>query len=264
MGRAFVKWAGGKSQLLGEIHKQLPNKFNRYVEPFVGGGAVFFSLNPEEAVLADSNGELINAYRVVRDNVEGLIIALSGHVNEEKYFYNIRATSPTTLNDIDRASRFIYLNRCCYNGLYRVNKKNEFNAPFGKYKNPTICAKGVLRNASKALQGVTLQGTYFQTTLDAACEGSLAYLDPPYLPIKENSFTAYSKKGFTLEDHENLADCFDDLTKRGSKCILSNSDTEWSRNRYQDYKIIEVLARRSVNSNGKKRGKVSELLIRNY
>ena len=206
----------------------------------------------------------MNTYKVVRDKVEDLISSLSQHVNEEDYFYKTRATSPTTLGDVARASRFIYLNKTCYNGLYRVNKRNEFNAPFGKYKNPTICAKGVLRNASKALQGITIQATYFQTTLEDAEEGSLVYLDPPYLPIKDNSFTAYSKKGFTLEDHEQLADCFDDLTKRGSKCLLSNSDTEWARNRYQDYKIIEVLARRSVNSNGKNRGKISELMIRNY
>lgn len=264
MPKSFVKWVGGKQQLLGELLKQLPHKYAKYAEPFVGGGALFFSVRPENALLADSNGELINAYQVVRDDVEALMQSLSAHVNESDYFYKVRATPPMTLTNIERASRFIYLNKTCFNGLYRVNKKNEFNAPFGKYKNPTICDKRTLKAANRALQGVTLQATYFQTTLAETESNSFVYLDPPYLPVSDTSFTSYSKKEFGVKEHSQLADCFDTLSKRGVKCLLSSSDVKWSRDRYQDYKIIEVSARRSINSNGKGRGKTGELLIRNY
>ena len=264
MPRPFVKWVGGKTQLLGKLHEQLPSTFNQYVEPFVGGGALFFSVNPEKALLADSNGELINAYQVVRDNLNELIESLKDYLNEENYFYNIRSVNPLTLNPVERASRFIYLNKTCYNGLYRVNKKNEFNSPYGRYKNPTICDKGVLRSSSLALQGTALQATYFQNTLEEVADNSFVYMDPPYLPIGKQGFTGYSKKGFDLQDHELLADYFDSLSKRGVKCLLSNSDTEWARTRYQDYKVVEINARRSINSDGAGRGEVKELMILNY
>jgi len=264
MARPFLKWVGGKQQLLQQLHNQLPRKFDYYVEPFVGGGALFFSLQPKKALIADSNGELINAYQVVRDNLEELVEALSGYTNDSDFYYQVRSLKPYELSIVERAARFIFLNKTCYNGLYRVNSKNEFNVPFGKYKNPAICDRGVLRSASKALQNVEIQATYFQSSLEDLPENSFVYLDPPYLPVRDNSFTSYSKKGFNLEDHEALAGCFDALSNNDTKVLLSNSNTDWVKERYKDYKIIEVKARRSVNSNGKGRGEVSELLIRNY
>ena len=264
MAKPFLKWVGGKQQLLKHLHNQLPRKYDYYIEPFLGGGALFFSMFSKKALIADSNAELINAYIVVRDNLDGLIEALRTHVNDSDYYYKIRALKPYELSSVDRASRFIYLNKTCYNGLYRVNSKNEFNVPFGKYKNPTICDSRVLKVASRALQGVNIQATYFQNILTNIPENSFVYLDPPYLPVKFNSFVSYSKKGFGLEEHEALASCFEALTDKGVKILLSNSNTDWVIDRYSDYKIIKVNARRSVNSNGKKRGDVTELLIRNY
>jgi DNA adenine methylase len=264
MPRPFIKWVGGKSQLLRELVKYVP-KFDTYYEPFVGGGALFFCLRPEKALLSDSNGELINAFQVVRNHVESLIGFLSEYPNDKEFFLNLRAQNPLELGPILRAARFIYLNKTCFNGLYRVNKRNQFNSPFGYYKNPNICDKGVLRGASKVLQGsVDLAATYFEVACQKPVKGDFVYLDPPYLPISDTSFTNYSKKGFTLENHETLAKTFEELDKRGVKVLESNSDHPWIRDRYKNYEIIEVQGRRSVNSKGTGRGKVGELFIKNY
>lgn len=263
MPRPFVKWVGGKSQLLKDLVKYVP-KFKTYHEPFVGGGALFFCLRPEKALLSDSNGELMNAFQIVKENVETLIELLSEYPNDKEFFLSLRAQNPLEIGPILRAARFIYLNKTCFNGLYRVNKRNQFNAPFGYYKNPNICDRGVLRGASKALQGVQLVSTYFEISTQECKQGDFVYLDPPYLPISDTSFTSYSKKGFTLKDHETLAETFESLDKRNVKALETNSDHPWVRDRYKDFKIVEVKGRRSINSDGKGRGKISELLIMNY
>lgn len=266
MSRPFLKWAGGKSQLLKELCKYVPNEYNRYYEPFIGGGALFFFLNKSNAVISDSNGELINTYRVVRDNVEELIKTLNKYPNDESFFYDIRKLNPLELEDTVRAARFIYLNKTCFNGLYRVNSKNEFNVPFGKYKNPLIVDKGNLRSCSKLLQGVTMEASYFEKSLmkKEASEGDFIYFDPPYVPVTETSFVGYSKKGFNIESHEMLASVFEEKAKQGAFVLLSNSDVSWVRERYAKFEIIEVKAKRSINSNGDGRGKVGELIIKSF
>lgn len=263
MPRPFIKWAGGKSGLLTELVKYIP-VYDTYWEPFLGGGAMFFALQPVKAHLSDSNGELMNAYKVVRDDLEILMKLLQEYVNEKDFYLKIRAQNPMQMTPVERAARFIYLNKTCFNGLYRVNKKNEFNVPFGNQTNPTICDKGVLRIASMTLQGIQLTATYFEHALKDAKKGDFVYMDPPYLQVKEDSFVSYSKKGFGLKDHEMLADTFDELNTRGTKVMLSNSDTVWAWERYQEYKIVKVKSRRSINSDGKGRGKVGELIIMNY
>ena len=263
MPRPFVKWAGGKAQLLKEIVKYLP-KYEHYCEPFVGGGAVFFALTPKKAFLSDSNGELINAYQVVRDSVEDLMHVLEKYPNDKDFYLSVRAQNPLELSNVARAARFIYLNKTCFNGLYRVNKRNIFNVPFGNYKSPKICDKGVLRNASKALQGVELTATYFDNALSEVHDNSFVYLDPPYLPVSETSFVSYSKKGFDLEDHERLAQVYEELDRKGVKVMLSNSDTEWALDRYKDFRVVEVQSPRNINSKGDGRGKVKELIVINY
>lgn len=263
MPRPFVKWAGGKSGILADLVKYIP-EYRTYYEPFLGGGALFFALQPQQAILADSNGELINTYKVVRNELTTLISILSEYPNDKEFFLQIRAKNPMELSDLERAARFIYLNKTCYNGLYRVNKRNEFNTPFGNYKNPKICDLGVLRIASKALQNAELIATYFENSLKDVTQDSFVYLDPPYLQVKGDSFVSYSKRGFDLESHEKLADEFDRMHQLGAKVMLSNSDTVWANVRYQAYNIIKVKNRRSINSNGAGRGKVSELLILNY
>lgn len=263
MPRPFIKWAGGKSGLLTELVKYIPD-YKKYWEPFLGGGAFFFALQPVEAHLSDSNGELINTYKVVRDDLETLLKLLQGYPNDKEFYLTIRGKNPLSLDPTERAARFIYLNKTCFNGLYRVNKKNEFNVPFGAYKNPKICDKGVLKIASMALQTVELEATYFENALKDVKAGDFVYLDPPYLQVKEDSFVSYSKKGFNLEDHERLACTFETLDKLGASVLMSNSDTVWAWERYQAYKIVKVKNRRSINSDGTGRGKVCELIIRNY
>ena len=265
MARPFLKWAGGKSQLLKEICKHLPKKYNKYYEPFVGGGAVFFFMRPGNAILSDSNGCLIRTYSVVRDQVEDLIQILEKYPNDEDFYYDMRKLNSAELPDLQRAARFIFLNKTCFNGLYRVNSKNEFNVPFGKYKNPLILDKGNLRSCSKLLQGVTLEATYFyKSSILNANQGDFIYMDPPYVPVSETSFVGYSKKGFNLEQHEKLAKLFEESAAKGVFVLLSNSDVPWVRERYSNFNIIEVNARRSINSKGSGRGKVGELLIRSY
>ena len=260
----FVKWAGGKRQALKFLLSNLPSTFERYHEPFVGGGALFFALTPPQASLSDSNGELIATYQAVKEDVEGLIERLSQHPNEKEHFLKIRNQNPLILDLIDRAARFIYLNKTCYNGLYRVNKKNEFNVPFGGYKNPKICNEGALRAASKALQDTELTSTYFHKTLDKINKDDFVYLDPPYFPVSDTSFVDYSKKGFLLKDHETLATFCEALTKKGVKFAQSNADVEWVRLKYSEYRILETSGSRSINSKADGRGKVNELLIVNY
>lgn len=261
----FVKWVGGKRALLTQLEALFPRSFERYFEPFVGGGAVFFHLQPETATLADYNADLINAYRVVRDNVEELIAHLHAHRNDEEYYYMMRGLDPETLGPVEQASRLIFLNRTCFNGLYRVNSKGIFNVPFGKHKNPNICNEEVLRGASFALRGTRLRHKPYMAVLEEARPGDFIYFDPPYHPVSETAnFTSYTPGSFSAQDQKDLAETFMALANRGCKVMLSNSDTPLIRELYAAFHIETVMAPRMVNRDASKRGAVSEVVVRNY
>ena len=263
--RPFLKWAGGKRQLLPAIRAALPKISRAYFEPFVGGGAVFFDLEPRRAVLSDANAELINCYAAVRDNVDALIRALRGHVYDRDYYYRIRALSPDSLDEVERAARTIYLNKTGFNGLYRVNSKGVFNVPFGRFKNPNICDEPTLRACSARLAGVEVRCRPFDAVLDDAAAGDFVYFDPPYIPLSKTSyFTAYNDLKFDLDDQERLARVFERLADRGVRVMLSNSDVGWVRERYARYAPKSVFAPRSVNSVVSARGLVRELLVTSY
>ena len=263
--RPFVKWAGGKRQIIKELVKRVPESFGVYYEPFLGGGALLFELMPKKAVVGDVNEELINAYTVVRDRVEDLIKSLKKHRNERDYYYRIRSWRPK--DPVERASRFIYLNRTCYNGLWRVNSKGEFNVPFGRYKNPKICDEENLRAVSSYLRTADVRivlGDY-RETLKTAKRGDFVYLDPPYAPVSGTSrFTEYVSGGFSEEDQVKLAEVFRDLDRRGCYVMLSNSDTPLIRDLYKGFLIESVSANRPINCVGSGRSNHRELIIRNY
>lgn len=264
----FLKWAGGKRQLLSQIDQYLPLLFNKYIEPFVGGGALFFYLLPENAILIDNNPVLINTYNVIKENVEELIELLSQHKNEKKYYYEWRNIDRTeefkNWSNVEKASRTIYLNRCCYNGLYRVNSKGQFNTPFGFYKNPNYCNKENLRAVNKILQNVKILHGSFEICLDYAEKDDLIYFDPPYVPLsKTANFTSYTKESFKKKSQIKLFNTFKKLDDIGCKLILSNSYNEFNLDLYKNYNIITLKARRVINSNAKKRGFIKEVLILN-
>ncbi|NVM53049.1 MAG: DNA adenine methylase [Candidatus Helarchaeota archaeon] len=265
----FVKWAGGKRQLLNQIDLFLPKSFKTYIEPFVGGGALFFYILPKKAILIDNNPVLINAFNVVKNNVEELIQDLKKHKNNSKYFYQIRNKDRTDefkeWSPIKKASRFIYLNKCCYNGLYRVNSKGYFNVPFGKYKNPKFCDERNLNAVHSALQNIEIIMGSFDLCLTYAKKDDFIYLDPPYYPVsKTSSFTSYTKENFNEEDQIYLKNVVDELNHRGCKILLSNSYCEFITDLYGDYKIEVVTAKRAINCNGAKRGDIKEVLVMNY
>lgn len=263
----FIKWAGGKGALLPQLERHFPERdhYQRYFEPFLGGGAVFFHLCPTRSQLFDVNRELIEVYMTVRDNVEGLIEALAVHTNDAEHFYKVRSYRLTALSPVERAARFIFLNRTCYNGLFRVNRRGQFNVPFGNYRNPTICDPITLRSASQALARAKLGVADFEEAVVDARAGDFVYMDPPYAPLSTtSSFTSYTSGGFAWDEQVRLARVFRELTDRGSKVALSNSATPPIRHLYRDYHIHEVSARRSINSNGNGRGAITELLVTNY
>lgn len=273
--KPFVKWVGGKRQLLKQfllLNLYPPNDFdpknNTYFEPFVGGGAVFFDLLPKKAVLSDLNKELIVTYNVIKNNVEELIKNLKKYKHSKEYFLKIRKQNIEDLNDLEIASRFIYLNHTCFNGLYRVNSKGEFNVPFGKYKNPLICDEVNLRRVSKSLKNIKIKHQDFKEVLKSAEKGDFIYFDPPYYPInKTSSFTSYTKEGFLEKEQTELRDLVIKLHKRGCYIMLSNSDTPFINKIYSGIKgiyINKVKAKRSVNSKSSGRGKIYEVLITNY
>ncbi|MEK7169143.1 MAG: DNA adenine methylase [Patescibacteria group bacterium] len=273
--KPFVKWVGGKRQLLRQFRERKlypPEKFdpskNSYFEPFVGGGAVFFDLLPERAYLSDLNKELIITYKVIKNCVELLINLLKRHVNDKEYFLDKRSQSPDNLSDLDVASRFIYLNRTCFNGMYRVNKSGEFNVPFGKYTNPLICDEINLRRVSHSLQNVELVNSDYREILNKASKGDFVYFDPPYYPINKTSqFTSYTSQDFLEKEQIELKDTFVNLNKRGCYLMLSDSDTKFIKDLYSNIKgvnINEVFAGRAINSDATKRGKIKEVLITNY
>ncbi len=269
----FVKWVGGKRQLLSSIVEVMPKSLKNYtyVEPFIGGGAVLFYLQPKKAIINDSNSDLINVYSVVKDNLDSLIEDLRKHKNESEYFYNIRkldrSESFEQLDKIQRASRLIYLNKTCYNGLYRVNNAGEFNSPFGRYRNPNIINEPVLKAVSLFLNrnNIDIQNRDYEEILRGLDRNSFAYLDPPYHPISDSSnFTGYVQGGWNESDQIRLREACDNLTARGIKFLLSNSATEFIKDQYKNYKIITVKATRTINANADKRGEIDEVLIRNY
>lgn len=263
--RPFLKWAGGKRQLLPELLKLVPANFGTYHEPFVGGGALFFELAPKLANLGDMNPRLVKAYRAVQDNVEALIGRLRGLAldHNEETFYARRANEPT--DDLGVAAWMIYLNKTCFNGLWRVNKSGRFNAPFGRYDNPTICDAENLRACSAAMgSGVLLSNQGFETVLSEAVAGDFVYFDPPYVPVSAtSSFAAYTAGGFGSTDQVRLRDLALTLKRRGVHVILSNSGTpEVARLYESDFEIIEVSARRGINSKATARGPITEYVIR--
>lgn len=267
-----VKWVGGKRQLLSTLTPLLPNKINTYCEPFLGGGAMLFSLQPKKAILNDINSDLINMYCIIRDNVDELILTLENYKNESDFFYKVRdwdrdREKYIKLSDVEKAARLIYLNKTCYNGLFRVNNAGEFNTPFGNYKNPNIVNSTVLKAVSIYLNNEKIQisNNNYIEIISELKKGSFVYLDPPYDPISQTaSFTGYSQGGFTRINQEELKNCCDDLTRKGVKFMLSNSSTEFIRNLYNEYNITIVQAKRTINSDATKRGNVDEVVIRNY
>lgn len=260
--RPFLKWVGGKTQLLPEILARFPSRFGRYFEPFIGGGAVFFALAPERAVLADINARLIATYRAIRDELPAVIAALHRHRAEREHFYRVRAMDPDTLSPAEAAARMLFLNRTCFNGLYRVNKRGEFNVPFGDYRNPTLCDEVNLTRVAAQLRDVDLRvGPVFRVAAEAR-RGDLVYFDPPYDPVSSTaSFTSYTAEGFGRHEQERLAELFGELAARGVHVVLSNSDTPFIRELYSKFIVEQVFARRAVNRRADRRGPVPELLI---
>ncbi len=267
----FLKWVGGKRQIMPVIEQHLPKGIKAYIEPFIGGGAVLFHLQPNNAIVNDFNSELVNVYTVIKDNLENLIIDLQKHKNESEYFYEIRALDRTeafeNLSGVERASRIIYLNKTCYNGLYRVNNSGEFNSPFGKYKNPNIVNEPTLRAVNSYLNSnnIRIENTDYETILKAADKNSFVYLDPPYHPVSNSSnFTGYVQGGWDESDQIRLKEACDRLDQQGVKFLQSNSSTDFIKELYTDYHVRIVKANRAINSDGKKRGEVEEILIKNY
>lgn len=265
----FLKWAGGKRRLLAQYQEYFPPQaaVRRYYEPFIGSAAVFFHLQYTLAYLSDRNERLIDVYRAVQQDVEGVIHALRIHRNEADHYYAVRAQDPAGLTQAERAARLIYLNKTCYNGLYRENSKGEFNVPFGRYRNPTICDEARLRAAARALQGVELRTTDFAGAVADAGAGDFVYFDPPYVPLSQTSnFTSYERNVFGMEDHLRLAEVIAQLTGQGCNVMLSNSSAPLVRDLYhgRGYRLIPIQARRNINSKADRRGPVPELLILNY
>ena len=264
--RPFLKWAGGKTKLIQQYTPYFPKDYNTYYEPFLGGGAVFFYLNPTVAALTDINAELVNTYRCVKDNVEKLIELLKEHQlrHSKDYYYQVRQHQGCT--KLEKAARLIYLNKTCFNGLYRENSQGEFNVPIGKYKNPKICNPPLLRAVSAALQKAQIEVRPFEDILNyAKCSKDFVYFDPPYHPISSTSnFTGYSRYSFSQDKQIRLKEVFAELADRGVKVMLSNSDCEFIQNLYSDFNIHPILASRLINSNVTKRGKISEVLITSY
>ena len=259
-----LKWAGGKTQLLEDILSRLPRRMKTYFEPFVGGGAVFFALAEqcrfERAVLADRNQDLVDVYQALKEDVEGVIAVLQRYRYDEATYYEVRSQRPRKL--VRRAARLIYLNRTGYNGLYRVNRTGQFNVPFGRYKNPTICHEPTLRAAARALQRATIQADDFEPICRRARPGDAVYLDPPYLPLsKTSSFTAYDRHPFGVPEHERLARVFGDLAGRGVNAVLSNSLTPMTSELYRQWKTDRVRVTRPINCRPESRGPVDEILV---
>ncbi|UTX65223.1 DNA adenine methylase [Streptococcus constellatus] len=269
----FTKWTGGKRQLLGELRSYMPENYNRYFEPFVGGGALFFDLAPEQAVINDFNEELINAYRQIKDKPVDLIDLLLGHKenNSKDYYLELRAADRdgrlASMTDVERAARILYMLRVDFNGLYRVNSKNQFNVPYGRYKNPKIVDVDLIHQISGYLNenDIEILQTDFADAVAGAKIGDFVYFDPPYIPLNEtSSFTSYTHEGFSYEEQVRLRDTFKELTDRGVYVMLSNSSSPLVEELYQDFNVHFVEAQRTNGAKSSSRGKISEIIVTNY
>ena len=269
--KPFLKWAGGKTNLLGQYEPLFPEWSGDYFEPFIGSGAVFFYLSarPEERnyYLSDLNQEIVDAFCAVRDDVEGVIKLLAKHqqLHSKDYFYQVRGLVPQNLSALEKAARTIYLNKTCFNGLYRVNKKGEFNVPMGNYKKPSILQIETLKAASRALSSADLSTGHYSVLVDKAQAGDFIYLDPPYHPLSKTAmFTNYVAQAFGEKDQMELAEVVTALSKKGCLVMESNSNTDFIKDLYKGFKIQEVWARRSINREKSKRGAITELVVTNF
>lgn len=266
----FLKWVGSKRRLLPELLARAPKSYKRYFEPFMGGGAMFFALEPEEAILGDMNAALIGMYSTLATRVEAVITRLEKHreANVNGYYYEVREWwnehAVRTTDRVGAAAAFIFLNKTCFNGLWRVNQDGLFNVPKGDYKNPTIFEPAALRDAAKALGNATLVTGPYEETTASAKEGDFVYFDPPYDPVsKTANFTSYTKDAFGKEAQRHLASHARDLANKGVHVMLSNSDTPYIRELYEGFNIDVVQRSNTVSSKGSKRGKVDEVIITN-
>ena len=260
----FIKWVGGKTSLLHELLKHVPSRLRRYHEPFVGGGALFFAVAPKRAILSDANAELVHAYQQVRDDPGAVLDALARHVYDREHFNAVRALEPTALQPAERAARFIYLNKTCFNGLWRVNRAGRFNVPIGRYKAPRFCDPTALVRANAALKGVQVVHAPFELSLQRTAPGDFVYLDPPYDPVSAtSSFTSYTAGAFGWEDQKQLAAECIALNRRGVRFLLSNSATPRVRELYRAFEQRTVRAPRHISCKGGGRGAVDELLVFN-
>ncbi|MDJ0899679.1 MAG: DNA adenine methylase [Xenococcus sp. MO_188.B8] len=267
--KPFVKWAGGKRQLLPYLLERMPRKYNKYFEPFIGGGALFFKVTPSQGYISDINPELINAYQVIQSDVESLIKDIKKHIYNKNYYYELRNVdrNPEFKNwsPVKKASRLIALNKSCFNGLYRVNSQGHFNVPFGRYKNPKLVDALNLRECSKALKETKIVLGSFDLIEQDIQKGDFVYFDPPYAPLNPTSnFTSYTKERFDNKMQENLRDFCVSLDRKGIKFMVSNSSASLILELYQNFHISFVNATRAINSRGDKRGKIKEVIITNY
>ena len=274
LAQPFLKWAGGKRQLLPAIKEYLPKKFTQYYEPFVGAGAVLFSLQPRKSVINDTNSELINCYRVIKENPEELLNLCQQHreKNSKEHYYWLREQDRKNdfkdRNSVERAARIIYLNKTCFNGLFRVNSSGQFNVPYGNYTNPLIADPAVIRSVSAYLnqRDIRIIEGDFEKAVSTARKGAFIYFDPPYHPISNtSSFTGYSVDGFGKDEQIRLKEVCDKLSARGCQVLVSNSSASFIKDLYCDlnYEIVKVKASRAINAVGSKRGRINELLIYN-
>jgi DNA adenine methylase len=264
-----LKWVGGKTRLLSKLQERMPSSFGKYFEPFMGGGALFFRTAPTQAVLGDYNADLINVYKCVAWDVDKVARKLAAHKrnHSEEYYYQVRTKwnerNPRQ-TDIDRASQFLYMNKTCFNGLYRVNSKGEFNVPVGRYVNPSIYDLSSLRAASAALQNAEILHGHYSEVVSSASAGDFVYFDPPYHPLTATAnFTSYTSNAFTPNDQRELRDLANDLAGRGCAVLLSNSDTPFIRELFAGWNIDQVMCGRSINSKASARGAVAEVMIYN-
>ena len=263
--RPFLKWAGGKGQLISQYRAFFPKSqdFKTYYEPFLGGGAIFFHLQPQTSCLMDINSELVNVYQCIQQEVSKVIALLAMHQAKhcKEYYYQMRSRADG--NRLERAARLIYLNRTCFNGLYRENSRGQFNVPIGSYKNPKICYPELLYTVSDLLQSTEILCSPFDAVLEKATGSSdFVYFDPPYYPLSATSnFTSYSRFAFMEADQIRLQQAFAELAGRGVKVMLSNSDCPFVRELYKDFPIHTISAIRAINSNAQRRGKITEVLV---
>ena len=269
----FTKWTGGKRQLLPVIRELMPKKYNRYFEPFVGGGALFFDLAPKDAVINDFNAELINCYQQIKDNPQELIEILKVHqeYNSKEYYLDLRSVDRDEridmMSEVQRAARILYMLRVDFNGLYRVNSKNQFNVPYGRYKNPKIVDENLVSAISTYLNNNQIEikkGDFEKAVLDVQ-PGDCVYFDPPYIPLSETSaFTSYTHEGFSYDDQVRLRDTFKKLSDTGAYVMLSNSSSFLVEELYQDFNIHYVEATRTNGAKSSSRGRISEIIVTNY